>query len=186
VQNALAAVAVGLELEVPYETIASALANFQGVERRFQQVGVIKGITVIDDYGHHPTEIAAVLAAARAARPKRVVVAFQPHRYTRTRDLMPDFGPALAGADEVVLTEIYAASEDPIPGITLEALADAVNASRATPVRVSPTLDGVTSALVEIARPGDIVITLGAGSIGGVAAQVVAALEQRYGRRGMN
>jgi UDP-N-acetylmuramate--alanine ligase len=186
VQNALAAVAVGLELEVPYETIASALANFQGVERRFQQVGVINGITVIDDYGHHPTEIAAVLAAARAARPKRVVVAFQPHRYTRTRDLMPDFGPALAGADEVVLTEIYAASEDPIPGITLEALADAVNASRATPVRVSPTLDGVTSALVEIARPGDIVITLGAGSIGGVAAQVVAALEQRYGRRGMN
>jgi UDP-N-acetylmuramate--alanine ligase len=186
VQNALAAIAVGLELDVPYETIASALSDFQGVERRFQHAGVVNGIRVIDDYGHHPTEIAAVLEAARAARPERVVVAFQPHRYTRTRDLMREFGEALAGADEVVLTEIYAASEDPIPGITLEALAASIDARRTTPARLVPTLDGVVSTVVEIARPGDVVITLGAGSIGGVAAQVVAALERTYGRGGLN
>jgi UDP-N-acetylmuramate--alanine ligase len=186
VQNALAAIAVGLELDVPYETIASALADFQGVERRFQHAGVVNGIRVIDDYGHHPTEIAAVLEAARAARPERVIVAFQPHRYTRTRDLMREFGEALAGADEVVLTEIYAASEDPIPGITLEALAASIDASRTKPARLVPTLDAVVPTLVEIARPGDVVITLGAGSIGGVAAQVVAALEGVYGRGGRN
>jgi UDP-N-acetylmuramate--alanine ligase len=92
-------------------------------------------VTVIDDYGHHPTEIAAVLAAARAASPARVIVAFQPHRYSRTRDLMREFGLALAAADEVVLTDIYAASEDPIPGVTVEALAAAVNTSRTHPVQ---------------------------------------------------
>src|SRR4029078_10888799 len=106
------------ELEVPFAAIAQALAEFQGAERRFQRRGEVGGITVIDDYGHHPTEIAAVLAAARAAKPARIVVAFQPHRYTRTRDLMREFGLALGGADEVVLTDIYAASEDPIPGVT--------------------------------------------------------------------
>ncbi len=105
VLNALAAVAVGLELDVPFAKIAAALAEFRGAERRFEQRGVVNGITVVDDYGHHPTEIAAVLAAARAAKPQRIVVAFQPHRYTRTRDLMNEFGAALAAADEVVLTE---------------------------------------------------------------------------------
>ncbi|MBA3270845.1 MAG: UDP-N-acetylmuramate--L-alanine ligase [Acidobacteria bacterium] len=182
VQNALAAVAVGLELDVPFEHIAAGLADFQGAERRFQHCGEINGIRVVDDYGHHPTEIAAVLAAARAARPARVVVAFQPHRYTRTRDLMREFGLSLAGADEVVLTDIYAASEDPLPGITVEALAAAINTSRATPVHVVPALRDVAPALVDLAQPGDLVITLGAGSIGGVAADVVAQLQRRYGR----
>jgi len=182
VQNALAAVAVGLELDVPFEHIAAGLADFQGAERRFQHCGEINGIRVVDDYGHHPTEIAAVLAAARAARPARVVVAFQPHRYTRTRDLMREFGLSLAGADEVVLTDIYAASEDPLPGITLEALAAAINTSRATPVHVVPALRDVAPALVDLAQPGDLVITLGAGSIGGVAGDVVAQLQRRYGR----
>jgi UDP-N-acetylmuramate--alanine ligase len=184
VQNALAAVAVGLELDVPFEQIASALAEFQGAERRFEHHGTIHGVTVVDDYGHHPTEIAAVLAAARAARPARVIVAFQPHRYTRTRDLMREFSLALAAADEVVLADIYAASEAPIPGVTIHTLAAALNTSRATPVRVVPLLDHLADALVEIARPGDLVITLGAGSIGRVAARVVGELKRRHAPRG--
>jgi UDP-N-acetylmuramate--alanine ligase len=184
VQNALAAVAVALELDVPFAHVAAALAEFQGAERRFQHVGVINGIRVIDDYGHHPTEIAAVLAAARAARPARVIVAFQPHRYTRTRDLMREFGMALAGADEVVLTDIYAASEEPLPGITVEALAAAINTSRVTPAHVVPAIGDVASALADIARPGDLLITLGAGSIGNVAAEVVTELQKRAAREG--
>jgi UDP-N-acetylmuramate--alanine ligase len=179
VQNALAAVAVGLELDVPFEPMAAALAEFAGAERRFQQRGVVGGVTVVDDYGHHPTEIAAVLAAARAAKPERIVVAFQPHRYTRTRDLMAEFGAALAPADEVVLTDIYPASEEPIPGVTIDALANVVNAARRRPVRVVPAVDDVAPALADLARPGDLVITLGAGSIGGVATRL---LDELHGR----
>lgn len=179
-QNALAAVAVGLELEIPFEAIAAALEEFPGVERRFQHVGTVGGVRVIDDYGHHPTEIAAVLAAARAAQPSRVIVAFQPHRYSRTRDLMREFGLALAAADEVVLTDIYPAGESPIAGITIEALAASVNASRAVPARVVRALDDVPGAIAVLAQPGDLVITLGAGSIGSAARQVVAALEERF------
>ena len=179
VLNALAAVAVGLELEVPFERIASALGEFRGAERRFEQRGVIGGITVVDDYGHHPTEIAAVLAAARAANPGRIVVAFQPHRYTRTRDLMTEFGVALAAADHVVLTDIYAASEDPIPGVTIEALAAVVNQGRSTPVQVVAQLDELAARVADIARAGDLVITLGAGSIGGLAPMLVDELQRR-------
>jgi UDP-N-acetylmuramate--alanine ligase len=179
VQNALAAVAVGLELDVPFAAIAPALAGFRGAERRFEQRGRVHGITVIDDYGHHPTEIAAVLAAARAAAPSRIIVAFQPHRYTRTRDLMAEFGAALAPADEVVLTGIYAASEEPIAGVTIEALAAAVNRARRTPVHVVPKLDDMAARVAEIARPGDLVITLGAGSIGGLATALVDELRKR-------
>jgi UDP-N-acetylmuramate--alanine ligase len=180
VQNALAAVAVGLELDVPFAKIASALAEFRGAERRFEHRGIVNDITVIDDYGHHPTEIAAVLAAAQAAKPPRIVVAFQPHRYTRTRDLMSEFGVALAAAHEVVLTDIYAASEDPIPGVTIETLADAVNRSRTTPVHVVPKLAEMAARVADLARPGDLVITLGAGSIGTLAAGLIAELERRY------
>jgi UDP-N-acetylmuramate--alanine ligase len=182
VQNALAAVAVGLELDVPFAHIAAGLADFQGAERRFQHYGMVNGIQVVDDYGHHPTEIAAVLAAGRAARPSRIIVAFQPHRYSRTRDLMREFGLALAGADEVVLTDIYAASEDPLPGVTVEALAASINTSRATPARIVRAVDDVPAALADIARPGDLVVTMGAGSIGTVPARFVAELERR--RRG--
>jgi UDP-N-acetylmuramate--alanine ligase len=181
VQNALAAVAVGLELDVPFAKIAGALGEFRGAERRFEQRGVINGITVVDDYGHHPTEIAAVLSAARAARPQRIVVAFQPHRYTRTRDLMNEFGAALAAADEVVLTGIYAASEEPIPGVTIEALAAAINKARSAPVHLVPTLDEMAARVADLARPGDLVITLGAGSIGALAGNLVAELERRHG-----
>jgi UDP-N-acetylmuramate--alanine ligase len=179
VRNALAAVAVGLELDVPFSKVATALAEFHGAERRFEQRGVINGVTVVDDYGHHPTEIAAVLSAARAAKPDRIVVAFQPHRYTRTRDLLAEFGTALATADEVVLTDIYAASEEPIPGITVEALAGAVNAARKTPVHVVKRLDDMAAAVADLTRGGDLVLTLGAGSIGGLATALIAELERR-------
>ncbi len=181
VRNALAAVAVGLELDVPFTKVASALSEFHGAERRFERRGIVNGISVVDDYGHHPTEIAAVLSAARAARPARIVVAFQPHRYTRTRDLMAEFGAALAAADEVVLTDIYAASEEPIPGITVEALAAAVSTGRARPAHVVRRLDDVAAAVAELARPGDLVLTLGAGSIGGLATALLAELERRHG-----
>jgi UDP-N-acetylmuramate--alanine ligase len=179
VSNALAAIAVGLELDVPFARIASALHAFKGAERRFQQVGRAAGVTVIDDYGHHPTEIAVVLAAARAARPRRVVVAFQPHRYSRTRDLLTEFADVLSTADEVILTDIYPAGENPIPGVTIEALADAINVRRSTPVHLVHAVSEVAAAVAAVARDGDLVLTLGAGSIGGVAPAAVAALAAR-------
>jgi UDP-N-acetylmuramate--alanine ligase len=173
-QNALAAIAVGLELDVPFERIAAGLKDFHGAERRFDIRGEPNGILVVDDYGHHPTEIAAVLAAARAFN-RRVIVAFQPHRFTRTASLMDAFGPALATADHLVLTDIYAAGEDPIPGVTLEALASSIRRTVRS-VEIAPAVGDVVPAIVRFARPGDLVITLGAGSIGGVADRLVAAL----------
>jgi UDP-N-acetylmuramate--alanine ligase len=184
VQNALGAIAVGLELDVPFANIANALSGFSGAERRFESHGQVHGITVIDDYGHHPTELATVMAAAKAAQPGRILVAFQPHRYTRTRDLMREFGMALAQADEVVLTDIYAASEEPIPGVTVEALAAAMNAVRNTPVRVVKAVDDVAAALAALAAPGDLVITMGAGSIGAVPERLVEELKKRFERSG--
>jgi UDP-N-acetylmuramate--alanine ligase len=136
---------------------------------------------VVDDYGHHPTEIAAVLDAARAAAPTRVIVAFQPHRYTRTAQLMPEFAAALSGADEVVLTDIYAAGEEAIPGVDVDALAAAADRRRTRPVTVVRALDRVAPTVAAMAAPGDLVITLGAGSIGGVAQQVVRELERLHG-----
>jgi UDP-N-acetylmuramate--alanine ligase len=181
VLNALAAIGVGLELGVPFEVLAAALADFQGAERRFERRGVVHGITVVDDYGHHPTEIAAVLDAARAAAPTRVIVAFQPHRYSRTAQLMPEFAAALSGADEVVLTDIYAAGEEAIPGVDVDALAAAADRRRTRPVTVVRALDRVAPTVAAMAAPGDLVITLGAGSIGGVAQQVVRELERLHG-----
>ena len=138
---------------------------------------------VVDDYAHHPTEIAAVLAAARATLGRRLVVAFQPHRYTRTQQLMSAFGPALHEADEIVLTDIYSASEDAIPGVTIDALADAVRGGSGRPVHVVKRLDDVIPAILEIARPGDAVMTLGAGSIGTIPARLLDALGRRRGER---
>ena len=175
-QNALAAVAVGLELGVPFDRAASGLHEFRGAERRFEVHGESNGVLVVDDYGHHPTEIAAVLAAARSLN-RRIVVAFQPHRFSRTAALMTAFGPALSGAAHVVLTDIYAASEDPIPGVTVEALATAIRASVGVPVDVVPRLEDVVPAIVRVARSGDVVITLGAGSIGGLPQRLLPALK---------
>jgi len=174
-QNALAAVAVGLELGLPFERIAAGLAEFRGAERRFEVKGEPAGILVVDDYGHHPTEIAAVIAAAKTLN-RRIVLAFQPHRYTRTAALMHAFGPALAGADHIVLTDIYGAGEDEMPGVTIDALAAAVRRSTTAPVDVVGRVDDVAGALARLARRGDVVLTLGAGSIGSVAAALVETL----------
>ncbi len=175
-QNALAAVAVGLDLGVPFDRIAAALDAFRGAERRFQDHGEARGVRVIEDYGHHPTEIAAVIGAARAAFGGRLVVVFQPHRFSRTRRLMDLFGPALSGADVVVLTDIYAAGEDPIPGVTLDALAAAIRRGIRGPLHVVRDVRDVPAAIARLAASGDIVMTLGAGSIGAASEAILAEL----------
>jgi UDP-N-acetylmuramate--alanine ligase len=181
--NALGAVAVGLEVGLPFDRIAPALQEFQGAERRFQVRGEEAGVLVVDDYGHHPTEIAAVIAAARAGIDRRLVIVFQPHRYTRTQQLMPDFVRALRGADEIVLTDIYAAGEPPIPGVSAEALASAL-ADAGARVRLVPALDDLAPAVAGLAQPGDLVVTLGAGSIGAVGDRILAALRAREAGKG--
>ena len=182
-QNALAAAAVGDRLGLAFTQVAGALRDFTGAERRFERHGEAAGVMVVDDYGHHPTEIAAVLAAARSALGRRLIVAFQPHRYSRTAQLMSEFGPALKDADEIVLTDIYAASEEPIPGVTLDALAEAVRRDAGRPVHVVRSLDDVIPRLMEIARSGDAVITLGAGSIGTLPMKLMDALQRREAGR---
>ena len=173
--NAIGAVAVGLEVGVPFPKIASGFADFRGAERRFQLRGEERGVMVVDDYGHHPTEIAAVIAAARAGLDRRVVVVFQPHRYTRTRDLLPAFGTALGAADEILLTDIYAAGEAPIAGATAEAVEAEVRKT-GRPVRLVRALDDLPAAVAAAARPNDLVITLGAGSIGTMPDRILEAL----------
>lgn len=177
--NALAAVAVGLDAGVPFDRVASALAEFTGAERRFQTRGEVNGVLVVDDYGHHPTEIAAVIAAARAGIGRRIVVVFQPHRYSRTEQLFDQFGPAFAGADVIVLTDIYAAGEAPIAGVTAEALAERVRQANDVPVILVKALERVPAAVAEVTRPGDLVLTLGAGSIGAVGDRVLEAVRSR-------
>jgi UDP-N-acetylmuramate--alanine ligase len=181
-QNALAAVAVATELGIEFGRVATTLREFHGAERRFERLGEAGGVLVVDDYGHHPTEIAAVLAAARVTLGRRLVVAFQPHRYTRTQGLMKEFGPAFADADEVFLTDIYAASEEPIPGVTVEALAESVIGATGKPVRVVKALDLLVEELAAAARSGDAVLTLGAGSIASVPKRLLAKLREREGR----
>ncbi len=177
-QNALAAVAVGLELGVPFERIRQTLAEFRGAERRYQIRGVAGGVTVVDDYGHHPTEVAAVLSAARDGNPSRLVAVFQPHRFSRTRDLLEEFGPALALADVVVLTDIYAAGEEPIAGVTLDALASHVRRD-VRDLRVAPSLQDAITCAAELSKPGDVLVTLGAGSIGTAGDRILDAIGRR-------
>jgi len=181
VQNALAAIAVGREVGVPDAAIARALAEFKGVGRRFQRHGDIPlaaggTFTLIDDYGHHPVEMAATLAAARESFPgRRIVLAFQPHRYTRTRDLFEDFVRVLSTTDSLVLADVYPAGEAPIVAADGRALARAIRvAGRVEPVFVEAVGD-VATAIRDIARDGDVVVTMGAGSIGSVPAQLSAA-----------
>jgi UDP-N-acetylmuramate--alanine ligase len=149
----------------------------------YERDGEAAGVLVVDDYGHHPTEIAAVLAAARATLDRRLVVVFQPHRYSRTHQLFDDFGPALSGADEIVLTGIYAAGEDAIPGVTAATLAESIRQRSGRPVRLIEELEDVVPAVVSAVRPGDAVITLGAGSVGSLPARLMQALKAKEANR---
>jgi UDP-N-acetylmuramate--alanine ligase len=176
--NALAAVAVGLEIGLPFDRIVPGLREFKGAERRFEVRGEPRGVLIVDDYGHHPTEMAAVMAAAKALN-RRTVVAFQPHRHSRTAALLDQFGPSLAGAAHVVLTDIYPAGEEPIPGVTIDALATRMRAHLDVPVDVVRNVADVAPAVARVARPGDLVITLGAGSIAAVPDQLLGLLERR-------
>jgi UDP-N-acetylmuramate--alanine ligase len=181
-QNALAAVAAGDRIGIAFDTVAAALREFHGADRRFQRYPETAGVLVVDDYGHHPTELAAVLAAARASLGRRIVVAFQPHRYSRTQQLMDAFGPSMKDADEIVLTDIYAASEEPIAGVTIEVLAESVRRGSGRSVHIARRLEDVIPELMKILMPGDVVITLGAGSIGTLPGRLVDALAAGKGR----
>lgn len=165
VLNATAAIAIGVQLGIPPEAIAEGLASFRGVDRRFQVRGTARGVTVVDDYGHHPTEIRATLQAARECGYGRVLVLFQPHRYTRTRDLMEEFATAFGDADALQVLDVYAASERPIEGVTGEALAKRIREAGGGRVAYAASMDDAIERLAEDAREGDLVLTLGAGSI---------------------
>ena len=187
VRNALAAIAVGLELGVPEQRIVKALAEFEGVGRRFQNYGKVRlpgggSFTLIDDYGHHPVEMAATLAAARGAFAKnRILLAFQPHRYTRTRDCFEDFVTVLSTADALLLTEVYPAGEAPIVAADGRALARAVRVhGKVEPVFVEKVGD-MTAAILAAARDGDVVLTMGAGSIGSIAPQLASRVRNVNG-----
>jgi UDP-N-acetylmuramate--alanine ligase len=179
VQNALAALGAGMAEGRTVEEMAPGLAEFAGVERRFQRVGDVRGVTVVDDYAHHPTEIAATIAAARGAFPgRRLVVAFQPHLYSRTRDFAPEFGDALADADVVFLADIYPAREQPIPGVSADLIANAMGAGRER-LRWRGSRRELADALAREAREGDVVLTMGAGDVTQAAADLVRLLEAR-------
>jgi UDP-N-acetylmuramate--alanine ligase len=173
VLNATAAVAIAHQLEVSAEQIAQGLRLFNGVDRRFQRRGQAGGVTVVDDYGHHPTEIRATLAAARECGHRRIHVVFQPHRYSRTRDLLEEFRGAFTDADTVIVLPIYAASEDPIPGVTAERLAQRIEGPQ---VQFAPDFASAVAAVAAQAKEGDLILTLGAGNVSQLAPQILAAL----------
>jgi UDP-N-acetylmuramate--alanine ligase len=179
--NSLAAIVVATDLDVPDVAIQTALRNFQGIDRRLQQLGDVVTeagtVTLVDDYGHHPTEIAATLEAVRQGwAGRRIVLAFQPHRYTRTHDLLDDFARVLAGVDALIVSEVYAAGEAPIAGADAKAICRAVRShGRVEPVYLDQ-IEKLASALKRIVHDGDVVVTMGAGSIGAVASELPAAL----------
>src|SRR5437016_1836673 len=179
VLNATAAVAVGVGLDVDPDRIREALENFRGVDRRFQLKGRVGNISVIDDYGHHPTEVRATLAAARQCGPRRIHVVFQPHRYTRTRDLLEEFGAAFSDADNVLVLDIYAASEPPIPGITGEQVAETIQRVGRKNAQYAASFDEAANALAAVANDGDMILTLGAGNVSQLGARILATLEGR-------
>jgi UDP-N-acetylmuramate--alanine ligase len=177
VYNSLAAIAVALELDVPFAQIADALSEFVGAARRFQLKGEVDDILVIEDYGHHPTEIRVTLAAAKiGSGGRRLVVLFQPHRYSRTHDLMQEFARSFNNADTLFITDIYAASEDPIEGVTAESLTNAIKRFGHKDVRYVGRLEDAAAALRDHVQPGDLVLTMGAGTVNRVSDQLLELL----------
>jgi len=172
--NATAAVAIARQLKVPADKIAEGLYRFRGVDRRFQLRGQARGVSVVDDYGHHPTEIRATLAAARECGYHRIHVIFQPHRFTRTLDLMEQFSDAFTDADTVAVLPIYAASEEPIAGVSAEVLAAKIDGP---PTQFVADFPAAVAAVVSQAREGDLILTLGAGSVSQLAPQILAVLD---------
>ncbi len=177
VSNALIAIAIGMELEIPVDLIRKGLAAFTGVERRFHLRGEARGIMVVDDYGHHPTEVKATLAAARQGWERRLVVLFQPHRYSRTRDCLEDFAHAFDSADVLFMTDIYPAGEQPIPGVTGAALAETVKAAGHPSVTFIERKETLPDQVLPHLHPGDLVLTLGAGDIWKAGTGILARLE---------
>ena len=175
--NATAAIAVGIGLEIQVEQIRTALENFRGVDRRFQIRGQAAGVTVIDDYGHHPTEIRATLAAARQCGYRKIHVIFQPHRYTRTRDLMDEFATAFSDADSLIVLDIYPASEQPIEGITGGALAGRILEKRQTSATYVASFEDAVNSATASATEGDMILTLGAGSVSQLGPMVLERLQ---------
>jgi len=185
VLNTLAAIAVADELEVPLDVVKEALATFHGVARRFSVVDEVDGVALVDDYGHHPAEVEATLNAARKAYEGRILVAFQPHRYTRTENLFDEFTRAFNNADQLFMTDIYAAGEQPIPGITSQRLADAIAEHGHHNVKYAPDRAAMSAELARVARPGDVVIALGAGDINKILGVVGSALRARIAAGGV-
>ena len=177
VLNALAAIATAMEIKLPFPVIQEALKTFGGVQRRFQLKGTFNNINLIDDYGHHPTEIQATLRAAKAIWKGRLVVLFQPHRYTRTRDLYREFLSAFNQADLLLLTDIYPAGEDPLPGVTSEVLFRGIRERGHKNVLYVPRKEALADRLISLLKPGDTVITLGAGDIWQLAEELVRKLQ---------
>jgi UDP-N-acetylmuramate--alanine ligase len=177
-RNAAGAAAMALEMDVDFTAVAGALAQFSGVDRRFQRKGEVDGVLVVDDYAHHPTELAAVLAAARQSG-RRIVAVFQPHLYSRTRDFAADFARELSAADYVVLAEVFAAREEPLPGVDSGALAAAMRAAGFAAVEYVPEREGLVPRLAELCRAGDLVLILGAGDIGAVAEEFLTVLADK-------
>ena len=180
VRNAAAAAAVALYLNVPSDLIREGLAKFAGVGRRFDIKGVVNDITVVDDYGHHPAEIRATLEAARGCKFNRLLVLFQPHRFSRTEHLWDEFSRAFNQADVLALLDIYAASEAPIPGVTSEALADSIREAGHKNVQYYRSTQEAMACLAQEARPGDAILTIGAGNISRASNELVELLGEKY------
>jgi UDP-N-acetylmuramate--alanine ligase len=176
--NSLAAIAVAVELGIDFKIIQKGLLQFKGVGRRLEKIGEEKGITVFDDYGHHPTEIRATLEALQSYR-RRVVVVFQPHRYTRTELLWDDFGSAFPNADVVFLTEIYPAGEAPIEGVSSMLIKDAIKKHEGKEAEIISALKDIPEKILNVVREGDIVVTLGAGDINRAAPMIIDAIKER-------
>jgi len=177
VLNSMAAILAAVELKIPVEKIKSSLAGFSGIQRRFEFKGEAKGVKVYDDYGHHPVEIRAALKAARECFPdRRIMVIFQPHRYTRTRDLMDDFALSFSSIDRLYLMDIYAASEPPIEGVNSGALLARMNSVGFTDVAYAPDRDGLLRTVAEDLKPGDVLVTLGAGDVYKLGEEILGRL----------